>query len=84
MHLARVFRFHDGTPAGACLRGLRMTWAAGSLTASDDGIARWQVVVLEQDRRELVLHVPGDVVGEQVGKPADANPIAAAGRPPFC
>jgi hypothetical protein len=26
---------------------------------------------LEQDRRELVLHVQGVVVGEQVDKPAD-------------
>ena len=42
MHLARVFRVHYGTPVGACLRGLRMTWAAGRLTESDDGIARWR------------------------------------------
>jgi AraC family transcriptional regulator len=40
VHLARVFRLHYGTPVGAYLRGLRMTWAAGRLTESDDGIAQ--------------------------------------------
>jgi AraC family transcriptional regulator len=40
VHLARVFRLHYGTPVGAYLRALRLTWAAGMLTDSDDGIAQ--------------------------------------------
>ena len=40
VHLARVFRLHYGTPVGAYLRGLRLTWAAGMLTDSSDGIAQ--------------------------------------------
>ena len=40
VHLARVFRLYYGTPVGAYLRGLRLTWAAGMLTDSDDGIAQ--------------------------------------------
>ena len=33
---------------------------------------------MEQDRRELVLHVPGDVVGEQADQHVGADP---AGEP---
>jgi AraC family transcriptional regulator len=40
VHLARVFRLRYGTPVGAYQRGLRLTWAAGMLTDSDDGIAQ--------------------------------------------
>ena len=40
VHLARVFRLHYGTPVGAYVRGLRLEWAAGRLTASDDNIAQ--------------------------------------------
>jgi AraC family transcriptional regulator len=40
VHLARVFRLHYGTPVGAYQRALRVTWAAGMLTDSDDGIAQ--------------------------------------------
>jgi AraC family transcriptional regulator len=40
VHLARVFRLHYGTPVGAYMRGLRLTWAAGRLRDSDDGIAQ--------------------------------------------
>jgi AraC family transcriptional regulator len=38
--LARVFRLRYGTPLGSYARGLRLTWAAGRLTDSDDGIAK--------------------------------------------
>jgi AraC family transcriptional regulator len=40
VHLARVFRLHYGTAVGAYLRSLRLTWAAGRLTDSDDTIAQ--------------------------------------------
>jgi AraC family transcriptional regulator len=40
VHLARVFRLHYGTSVGTYLRGLRLTWAAGRLTDSDDRIAQ--------------------------------------------
>jgi len=40
VHLARVFRLHYGMPVGAYLRGLRLDWAAGRLTASDQSIAQ--------------------------------------------
>jgi AraC family transcriptional regulator len=40
VHLARVFRFHYGTAVGTYLRSLRLTWAAGRLTDSDDTIAQ--------------------------------------------
>jgi AraC family transcriptional regulator len=40
VHLARVFRLHYGTPVGAYQRALRLTWAAGMLTDSNDGIAQ--------------------------------------------
>ena len=40
VHLARVFRLKYGTPVGAYLRGLRLTWAAGRLTDSEDAIAQ--------------------------------------------
>lgn len=40
VHLARVFWLHYGTPVGAYLRVLRLTWAAGQLTDSDNGIAQ--------------------------------------------
>ena len=39
VHLARVFRLNYGTPVGAYVRGLRLTWAAGRLTDSEDAIA---------------------------------------------
>lgn len=39
-HLARVFRLRYGTPVGAYVRGLRLTWAAGRLTDSEDAIAQ--------------------------------------------
>jgi AraC family transcriptional regulator len=40
VHLARVFRLHYGRPVGAYMRDLRLTWAAGMLTDSGDGIAQ--------------------------------------------
>jgi AraC family transcriptional regulator len=40
VHLARVFRLHYGTAVGTYLRSLRLTWAAGRLTDSDDTIAQ--------------------------------------------
>ncbi len=40
VHLARVFRLHYGMPVGAYVRGLRLDWAAGRLTATDQGIAQ--------------------------------------------
>ena len=40
VHLARVFRLKYGTPVGAYVRGLRLTWAAGRLTDSEDAIAQ--------------------------------------------
>ena len=40
VHLARVFRLKYGTPVGTYARGLRLTWAAGRLTDSDDRIAQ--------------------------------------------
>lgn len=40
VHLARVFRLHYGTPVGGYVRGLRLDWAAGRLTATDQGIAQ--------------------------------------------
>ncbi len=40
VHLARVFRLHYGIPVGAYLRSLRLTWAAGMLTDSQEGIAQ--------------------------------------------
>jgi AraC family transcriptional regulator len=40
VHLARVFRLHYGTPVGAYLRDLRITWAAARLMDSDDSIAQ--------------------------------------------
>ena len=40
VHLARVFRLNYGTPVGTYARGLRLTWAAGRLRDSDDGIAQ--------------------------------------------
>jgi AraC family transcriptional regulator len=40
VHLARVFRLKYGTPVGAYLRGLRLTWAAGRLTDTEDAIAQ--------------------------------------------
>jgi AraC-like DNA-binding protein len=39
VHLTRVFRLHYGTPVGAYVRGLRLDWAAGRLTASGQCIA---------------------------------------------
>jgi AraC family transcriptional regulator len=39
-HLARVFRLSYGTPVGSYARGLRLTWAAGRLRESGDGIAQ--------------------------------------------
>jgi len=40
VHLARVFRLRYGTPVGAYVRGLRLSWAAGRLTDSQDAIAQ--------------------------------------------
>ncbi len=40
VHLARVFRLHYGAPVGAYVRGLRLDWAAGRLTATDQSIAQ--------------------------------------------
>jgi AraC family transcriptional regulator len=40
VHLARVFHVHLGTTVGAYARGLRLAWAAGRLTHSDDLIAQ--------------------------------------------
>jgi AraC family transcriptional regulator len=40
VHLARVFRLTYGTPVGSYLRGLRLAWAAGRLTDSEDTIAQ--------------------------------------------
>jgi AraC family transcriptional regulator len=40
VHLARLFRLHYGTPVGAYVRTLRLTWAAGQLTDSGDCIAQ--------------------------------------------
>ena len=40
VHLARAFRLRYGTPVGAYARGLRLSWAAGRLTESDDAIAQ--------------------------------------------
>jgi AraC family transcriptional regulator len=40
VHLARVFRLKYGTPVGAYVRGLRLTWAAARLTDSEDTIAQ--------------------------------------------
>jgi AraC family transcriptional regulator len=40
VHLARVFRLSYGTPVGSYARGLRLTWAAGRLRDSGDGIAQ--------------------------------------------
>jgi AraC family transcriptional regulator len=40
VHLARVFRASYGTPVGTYARGLRLTWAAGRLRDSADGIAQ--------------------------------------------
>jgi len=40
VHLARVFRSRYGIPVGAYARGLRLTWAAGRLRDSGDGIAQ--------------------------------------------
>jgi AraC family transcriptional regulator len=40
VHLARVFRLKYGTPVGAYVRGLRLTWAAARLTESEDTIAQ--------------------------------------------
>jgi AraC family transcriptional regulator len=40
VHLARVFRLKYGTPLGTYARGLRLTWAAGRLTDSNDAIAQ--------------------------------------------
>lgn len=40
VHLARVFRLRYGTPVGAYVRALRLTWAAGRLTDSKDAIAQ--------------------------------------------
>lgn len=40
VHLARVFRLKYGTPVGAYLRALRLTWAAGRLADSEDAIAQ--------------------------------------------
>jgi len=40
VHLARVFRATYGTPVGTYARGLRLTWAAGRLRDSGDGIAQ--------------------------------------------
>jgi AraC family transcriptional regulator len=40
VHLARVFRLSYGTPVGSYARGLRLTWAAGRLRESTDGIAQ--------------------------------------------
>jgi AraC family transcriptional regulator len=40
VHLARVFRLKYGTPVGAYVRALRLAWAAGRLTDSDDAIAK--------------------------------------------
>jgi len=40
VHLTRVFRLHYGTPVGAYVRGLRLDWAAGQLTASGQCIAQ--------------------------------------------
>jgi len=39
VHLTRVFRVHYGTSVGAYVRGLRLDWAAGQLTASGQCIA---------------------------------------------
>src|SRR5438045_4202261 len=44
---------------------------------------RWQGRRLGTRSARVVLLLPRDVVGEQVDKPAEANPIAAAGRPPL-
>jgi AraC family transcriptional regulator len=38
--LARAFRLRYGTPLGTYARGLRLTWAAGQLTDSNDAIAQ--------------------------------------------
>jgi AraC family transcriptional regulator len=40
VHLARLFRLHYGTSVGGYVRALRITWAAGRLAGSDDGIAQ--------------------------------------------
>jgi len=40
VHLSRVFRLKYGTPVGVYVRGLRLTWAAGRLTDSEDAIAQ--------------------------------------------
>jgi AraC family transcriptional regulator len=40
VHLARVFRLSYGAPVGSYARGLRLTWAAGRLRDSGDGIAQ--------------------------------------------
>ena len=40
VHLARVFRLRYGTPVGAYVRGLRLSWAAGRLTDSEDTLAQ--------------------------------------------
>lgn len=39
VHMARVFRLRYGTPIGTYARGLRLAWAAGRLTDSEDAIA---------------------------------------------
>jgi AraC family transcriptional regulator len=38
--LARTFHLRYGTPIGTYARGLRLSWAAGRLADSDDGIAQ--------------------------------------------
>jgi len=35
-----MFRLHYGQPVGAYLRGLRIAWAAGKLTGTDEDIAQ--------------------------------------------
>lgn len=40
VHLTRLFRLHYGAPVGAYLRGLRLTWAAGMLSDSNETIAQ--------------------------------------------
>src|SRR5205823_12091070 len=52
--------------------------AGGRDRAGPQRAAGGGVVVLEQDRGEFVLHVPGDVVGEQPDQHVGAHP---AGEP---
>src|SRR5215813_4665841 len=74
---SRVARLCTGWPSAVCLV-VSLASAEGERPAGAGGPGGGGVVVFEQHGRELVLHVPGDVVGEHADQRVGADP---AGEP---